>query len=159
MGMCCTDLWGTRWLMSSPVGDEGQGGQFGDKVVRTRRLPLAAVFHNIIWLWQFKMQIKWKWLILYLHIVYCGTSHNVHHHIRRSHHGNCFHSLWYGTGTCHTHNLLDPHTRCHFASDMMLAGSAHLYCQWSIRRIDQRSLHCSWIEISLERAIKYKIGK
>ena len=34
--------------MSSTVGDEGQGGQFGAKEVRTRRLPLAAIFHTYI---------------------------------------------------------------------------------------------------------------
>ena len=30
--------------MSSTVGDEGQGGQFGGKEVRTCRLPFAAIF-------------------------------------------------------------------------------------------------------------------
>ena len=31
--------------MSSTAGDEGQGGRFGAKEIRTRRLPLAAIFH------------------------------------------------------------------------------------------------------------------
>ena len=31
--------------MSSTVGDQGQGGRFGAKEVRTRRLLLAAIFY------------------------------------------------------------------------------------------------------------------
>lgn len=44
MGMFCTDLWETQRLMSSSVGDEGQGGRFRSKEVRICRLPLAPVF-------------------------------------------------------------------------------------------------------------------
>ena len=32
--------------MSSTAGDEGQGGQLGAKEVRTRGLPLAAIFSH-----------------------------------------------------------------------------------------------------------------
>ena len=43
MGMCCADLRGTWQPMSSAAGDEGQGGQFGAKGVRTCRLTLEAI--------------------------------------------------------------------------------------------------------------------
>ena len=43
--------------MSSTTGDEGQGGRFGAKEVRTRRLPLVAVFSSI-----FTSNNKYKWI-------------------------------------------------------------------------------------------------
>ena len=44
MGMFCTDLWETRWLMSSTVGDEGQGGWFGARRLEPADFCFAAVF-------------------------------------------------------------------------------------------------------------------
>ena len=42
--MYCLDLSGTEWGTWSTTADEGQGGRLGPEQVRTRGLPLAAIF-------------------------------------------------------------------------------------------------------------------